>query len=65
MRTTRFDADGGGGGGSPDSPRACSPARFALIVALFILAFVLGTVMAAAYEAFEDMQARGEMDPTW
>jgi hypothetical protein len=64
MRTTRFDAYGGGGG-PRGSPRARSPARLALIVALFTLAFGLGTVIAAAYEAFEDMQARGEMDPTW
>jgi hypothetical protein len=24
-----------------------------------------GAAIAAAYEALEDMQARGEMDPTW
>jgi hypothetical protein len=24
-----------------------------------------GTAIAAAYEALEDMQARGEMDPSW
>jgi hypothetical protein len=36
-----------------------------LIVALFILAFGLGTAIAAAYEAFDDMLVRGVMDPTW
>jgi hypothetical protein len=66
MRTTRFDADGGGGGGGPPgSPRARSPARLALIVAILLLAFGLGTAIAATYEALEDMQARGKMDPIW
>jgi hypothetical protein len=61
----RFDADGGGGGGGPPGwPRARSPARLAMIVAI-LLAFGLGMAIAATYEALEDMQARGEMDPTW
>jgi hypothetical protein len=64
MRTTTFEA-GGGGGGPRASPRARRPARLALIVAILLLAFGLGTAIAAAYEALEDMQARGEMDPTW
>jgi hypothetical protein len=71
MRTTRFDP-GGAGGGSRDAgggdprgaPRAARPARLALIVAILLLAFD-GTAIAAAYEALEDMQSRGEMDPTW
>jgi hypothetical protein len=40
-------------------------ASLALIVALLLLAFGLGTAVSAAYEALEDMQGRGEMDPTW
>jgi hypothetical protein len=65
MRSTSFDADGGGGGGPPGSSRACSPARLAMIVAILLLAFGLGTVIAAAYEAFDDMQVRGVMDRIW
>jgi hypothetical protein len=66
MRTTGFDAgSGGGGGGPPVSPRVRRPARLALIAGILLLAFGLGTAVSAAYEAFEDMQGRGEMDPTW
>jgi hypothetical protein len=64
MRTTRFDAYGGGGG-PRGSPHAGCRASLALIVALLLLAFGLGTAVSAAYEALEDMQGRGEMDPTW
>jgi hypothetical protein len=48
-----------------DSTHARSPAGFALIVVILLLAFGSGTAVSAAYQALEDMQARGEMDPTW
>jgi hypothetical protein len=66
MRTTEFDAGAGGRGGGPQaSPRVRRPAGLALIAGILLLAFGLGTAVSAAYEAFEDMQGRGEMDPTW
>jgi hypothetical protein len=40
-------------------------ARIALIFSIMVAALGWGTAIAAAYEALEDMQARGEMDPTW
>jgi hypothetical protein len=65
MRTTTFDEGGGGGCGPQGSPRVRRAAGLALVVAILLLAFGLGAAIAAAYEALEDMQARGEMDPTW
>jgi hypothetical protein len=52
-------------GGPQVSPRVRRPAGLALIAGILLLAFGLGTAVSAAYEAFEDMQGRGEMDPTW
>jgi hypothetical protein len=65
MRTKGFDAGAGGGEGPQASPRLRRPASLALIAGILLLAFGLGTAVSAAYEAFEDMQGRGEMDPTW
>jgi hypothetical protein len=42
-------------------PRGC----LALIFILIIATFGWGTTIAAAYEALTDLEARGEMDPTW
>jgi hypothetical protein len=64
MRTTRFDG-GGAGGGPEGSWRPRRTAGLALIVAILLLAFGWSTAITAAYEALEDAQARGEMDPTW
>jgi hypothetical protein len=65
MRTTEFDAGAGGGGGRQQVSPRVRPASLALIAAILLLAFGLGTAVSAAYEAFEDMQGRGEMDPAW
>jgi hypothetical protein len=64
MRTPLFEAGGGGGWGG-SGPLVRRPAILALIVAILLLAFGFGAAVSAAYEALEDMQARGEMDPTW
>jgi hypothetical protein len=65
MRTT-FNAGGGGGCTQPaDPPRVRRRARLALIIVLLIMAFALGTLIAVAWEALSDMDAHGEMDPTW
>jgi sulfite exporter TauE/SafE len=64
MRTTEFGAGVGGAGGRPQASPRVRPASLVLIAAI-LLAFGLGTAASAAYEAFEDMQGRGEMDPTW
>jgi hypothetical protein len=65
MRTTEFDAGAGGAGGRPQASPRIRPTSLVLIAAILLLAFGLGTAVSAAYEAFEDMQGRGEMDPTW
>lgn len=61
MRTT-FENEGGG---SWAPPRVRRRVRLALIFVLFIMAFGWGTLVAAAWDALSDQQARGEMDPTW
>jgi hypothetical protein len=59
MRTT-FHVRGGGGG--PRRPRA----RVALISVLLVMAFGGGMLVAAAWEALSDnIEARGQMDPSW
>jgi hypothetical protein len=66
MRTTSYDAGGGGAGREPANPPLVGRrARIALILSIMVAALGWGTAIAAAYEALEDMQARGEMDPTW
>jgi hypothetical protein len=65
MRTTEFGAGVGGAGGKPQASPRVRPASLVLIAAILLLAFALGTAASAAYAAFEDMQGRGEMDPTW
>ena len=55
----------GYGGPQPvGTPLVRHPARFGLIFIL-LMALALGTLVAAAWEAIDDMQARGQMDPTW
>jgi hypothetical protein len=64
MRTI-FHAEGGGGGPQPaPQPRVRHPARLALIF-LLLMALAWGTMVAVAWDALSDMQARDEMDPTW
>ncbi len=46
-------------------PPVRHPTRLALIFILLLIALALGTLVAAAWEAIDDMQARGQMDPTW
>jgi hypothetical protein len=66
MRTISYDAGGGGAGREPANPPLVGRrARIALIFSIIVAALGWGTAIAAAYEALEDMQARGEMDPTW
>jgi hypothetical protein len=66
MRTTSYDAGGGGAGREPANPPLVGRrARIALILSIMVAALGWGTAIPAAYEALEDMQARGEMDPTW
>jgi hypothetical protein len=66
MRTTSYDAGGGGASrGSANPPLVCRRVRIALIFSIMVAALGWGMAIAAAYEALEDMQARGEMDPTW
>jgi hypothetical protein len=66
MRTTSYDAGGGGAGRGPANPPLVGPrVRIALIFSIMVAALGWGAAIAAAYEALEDMQARGEMDPTW
>jgi hypothetical protein len=63
MRTT-FHVRGGGGG--PRRPRARHRARVALISVLLVMAFGGGMLVAAVWEALSDnIEARGEMDPSW
>jgi hypothetical protein len=65
MRTMEFDAGGGGGVAGPrGSTGAGRFARLALFVVIYMLSFGWGVALGAAYEAFDDMQVRGEMDPT-
>ena len=47
-------------------PRVRHHASRALIFfVLLVMALGWGTLVAAAWDAFSDMQARGEQDPTW
>jgi hypothetical protein len=61
---TIFHAEGGGPQPAPQ-PRVRHPARLALIFILLLMAFAWGTMVAVAWDALSDMQARDEMDPTW
>jgi|HubBroStandDraft_4_1064222.scaffolds.fasta_scaffold1816978_1 hypothetical protein len=58
-------AEGDGGPQPVGTPLVRHPARFGLIFILLLMALALGTLVAAAWEAIDDMQARGQMDPTW
>jgi hypothetical protein len=61
-----FDMGGGGCRPRPVDPsRVGQGARPAVFLFLLVMALVWGTLIAAAYEAFCDMEERGEMDPTW
>ena len=55
-----------GGGGPPvATPRVGHPARHALLIVLLLLAaFAGGALAAIALQAVDDMQERGQMDPT-
>ena len=65
MRTT-FNTSGSGGWPEPAAqPRSPRLTRIALIVALLIAALGWGTLVAAAYDALTDLDAHGEMDPSW
>jgi hypothetical protein len=66
MRTT-FENEGGGSWAAPASPpRVRHRASRALIFfILLVMALGWGTLVAAAWDALSDQQARGELDPTW
>ena len=65
MRTISH-AEGGGGGPQPvAAPRVRHPARHALIFLLLLMALAWGALVAAAWEAIDDMQEPGQTDPTW
>ena len=65
MRTT-FDNKGAGSWAQPaNPPRLRRLASWAAIFVLSVMALSLGTLAAAEYEALTDMDARGEVDPTW
>ena len=65
MRTT-FDSEGGASWALPASPaRVRARVRLALVFVLLVAAFGWGTLVAAAWDALSDQQARGDMDPTW
>jgi hypothetical protein len=64
MRAT-FDHTGSGSSAQPAN-LARGPRRNAWwAVILVIAAFGAGTLAAAAYEVLSDIDARGEMEPTW
>ena len=54
--------------GSAWRPRIASvrgASRALIFFFLLVLAFGWGTLVAAAWDALSDQQARGELDPTW
>jgi len=65
MRAT-FDELGGGDWPQPVGPlRVRRVARLALTVVILVLAFGGGMLVAAAWDALSDQDARGVMDSTW
>jgi hypothetical protein len=64
MRATFEDTDIGSWA-QPTNPARSRLWRRAWWGVIFVMAFGWGMAIAAAYDAFVDQQARGEMDPTW
>jgi hypothetical protein len=54
-----------GGGGPPvAAPRVRHRPRLALLIVALLAAFACGALIAAAWDALSDIDARGQMDPT-
>ena len=65
MRTITH-AEGGGGWRQPlAAPRVLRRGRLALVFVLLLAAFASGALAAPAWDALSDIDARGQMDPTW
>ena len=64
MRTISH-AEGGGGRPQPVAvPRVRHPARLGLLIVALLAAFACGALVALAWDALSDINARGQMDPT-
>ena len=64
MRTISHAEGGGGGPQSVPAPRVCHRARLALLIVTLLVAFASGALVAVAWDALSDIDARGQMDPT-
>ena len=46
------------------APRVRHPARLGLLIVALLAAFACGALVAVAWDALSDINARGQMDPT-
>ena len=64
MRTISHAVGGGGGPQPVAAPRVRHRARLALLIVALLMAFASGALVAVAWDALSEIDARGPMDPT-